>query len=259
MFGRRMEPGCWRDLGGRGAYPARVSGLRLTGASGAQGLRVVCVRAAPATCLPSPRPGRRASPLNAREPEPEPRWLCGCRSARATAVPARHKRPSNHSGAGAHEKGGPRPPAARRLRERPRGWDRAPRGRAGTRVGAPSWERTPGSALVPPARPGAPRLRTCSEPRDVQRCTPTSTSTSSSQPALSPKPRDGHPGTPLKGGSSVFLAHVRIARGPLPPGGVAAPIPAPGTLPRRQVTERGPNSVPLASAVATEISTFFPS
>lgn len=135
VLGRRMERGVLAGAGGdavshppSGFWAAAHACLRSGGAVGD-------VRLGRPLHLPSiPPPGRRASPLNAREPEPEPRWLCGCRSARAAAVPARHKRRPNRRGAGAHEKG----------RAPPRGCPEAPRAPARVGLGAAGQGRAAG-------------------------------------------------------------------------------------------------------------------
>lgn len=68
----------------------------------------------PSNCPPSPTPpGSRRVPFKC--PGARAQAAAGAAAAAApwpTAVPTRHKRLSNHSSAGAHQRGGPRLPAA---------------------------------------------------------------------------------------------------------------------------------------------------
>ncbi|XP_022278802.2 uncharacterized protein LOC111097371 isoform X2 [Canis lupus familiaris] len=138
--------------------------------------------------LPPIPPGRRRVPFKC--PGAGARAAAGAAAAAApgpTAVPARHKRLSNHSGAGAHQRGG-RPAdhafrLPRRLAERPRRWrgaqggerrrgdvERLPREQRGGHPRGSGCGAPPESL---PTRPEVPGL--ClrgAEPRDLQKCTP---------------------------------------------------------------------------------------
>lgn len=128
--------GCLRGLEGtRCLIHPRLSGLLLTSHSSPKGPWMMCVWAVLSTCPPSP-PGRRCVPF--KYPGARAGAAAGAAAAAApgpTAVPARHKRLSNHSGAGGHQRGGP--PAGhasrlpRRIPESQRRWESAQEERLG--------------------------------------------------------------------------------------------------------------------------------
>ena len=149
----------------------RISGLRLTSPSSPEGPWMMCVWAVPSTCPPSPPPTTGCRRVPFKCPGAGARAAAGAAAAAApgpTAVPSRHKRLSNHSGAGAHQRGGP--PAGHasrlpwRLPELERRWDCAQGGeRAGERAG----EAGRSASLPRSVSGGHPRWSGCGALREA--------------------------------------------------------------------------------------------